>query len=52
MITEESLLWLKNTPLKNFMGLMEAVHKSMNPIEYEKFIDELWQNVTLMRHMK
>lgn len=50
-ITYKNLMWLKNTPLKNFVSLMEAVTQDMTETCKEQFLDDLWRDVTLMRHM-
>ncbi len=51
-ITYKNLMWLKDTPLKNFVSLMEAVTQSMDNAKKERFVSGLWEDVALMRHIK
>lgn len=49
-IIYKNLMWLKNTPLKDFVALMETVTQNMDNPQKERFVSRLWEDVALMRH--
>lgn len=52
MITLENLLWLRDTKIGNLTELLNCALKDMTESQREKFLQDFWQNVMVMRHVR